>query len=50
MLLCLDGELITELEDDRSFTLSAGHSYQVADQAEAHRSSTRLGATLFIVD
>ncbi|QZA80444.1 DHCW motif cupin fold protein [Deefgea piscis] len=50
ILLCLTGELYTELEDGRSFTLSAGHSYQVADHAEAHRSSTRLGATLFIVD
>jgi len=27
-----------------------GMSYQVADQAEAHRSSSTFGATLFIVD
>jgi len=25
-------------------------SYQVADNAEAHRSSTKSGATLFVVD
>ncbi len=50
ILLCLDGELRTELEDGRCFTLRAGMSYQVADQAEAHRSSTDSGATLFIVD
>ena len=50
ILLCLAGELSTELADGRIFTLSAGCSYQVADQAEAHRSSTQLGATLFIVD
>jgi hypothetical protein len=30
--------------------LCAGQSYQVADGAEAHRSSTAAGATLFIVD
>ena len=50
ILLCLEGELHTELEDGRSFTLTAGMSYQVADHAEAHRSSTTTGAKLFIVD
>ena len=50
ILLCLEGELHTELEDGRTFTLSAGMSYQVADNAEAHRSSTTIGAKLFIVD
>ena len=50
ILLCLDGELETLLADGRKFTLTPGVSYQVADQAEPHRSSTRLGAKLFIVD
>ncbi len=50
ILLCLSGELHTELEDGRVFVLQPGQSYQVADNAEAHRSSTRDGATLFIVD
>jgi quercetin dioxygenase-like cupin family protein len=50
ILLCLEGELHTELEDGRSFTLAPGMSYQVADEAEAHRSSTASGAKLFIVD
>lgn len=50
ILLCLEGELLTELDDGRSFTLKPGMSYQVADHAEAHRSSTILGAKLFIVD
>ncbi len=50
ILLCLEGQLDTELEDGRRFTLTAGMSYQVADNAEAHRSSTELGAKLFIVD
>ncbi len=50
ILLCLAGELCTELADGRSFTLHAGMSYQVADGAEPHRSSTAVGATLFIVD
>jgi quercetin dioxygenase-like cupin family protein len=50
ILLCLEGELETELADGRTFRLTPGVSYQVADQAEPHRSSTRTGAKLFIVD
>ena len=50
ILLCLDGELITDLKDGRSFTLKAGQSYQVADDDGAHRSHTAAGARLFIVD
>jgi hypothetical protein len=50
IILCVDGELDTELADGRVFKLTAGKSYQVADGAEPHRSSTRTGAKLFIVD
>jgi hypothetical protein len=50
ILLCLDGELHTELADGRCFVLTPGISYQVADGAEPHRSSTATGARLFIVD
>jgi hypothetical protein len=50
ILLCMEGELHTELKDGRVFTLQPGMSYQVADNAEAHRSYTDSGARLFIVD
>ena len=50
ILLCLEGELRTELADGRTFELKPGMSYQVADGAEPHRSSTAVGARLFIVD
>ncbi|NQS86302.1 DHCW motif cupin fold protein [Pantoea allii] len=50
ILLCLKGELVKELDDGRTFVLTPGVSYQVADDAEAHRSTTTAGATLFIVD
>lgn len=50
ILLCLEGELVTTLEDGRVFVLKPGMSYQVADAAEAHQSHTDLGAKLFIVD
>ncbi len=50
ILFCLEGELSTELQDGRQFVLRPGMSYQVADAAEAHRSSTAVGAKLFVVD
>lgn len=49
ILLCLSGELETELKDGRRCTLTPGMSYQVADD-EPHRSSTTIGTKLFIVD
>lgn len=51
VLLVLEGELDSELRDGRTFKLTAGMSYQVSDFGDAaHRSSTRMGAKLFIVD
>ncbi|MFN7590277.1 MAG: DHCW motif cupin fold protein [Planctomycetota bacterium] len=50
IVLCVAGELQTELQDGRTFTLRPGMSYQVADGAEAHRSRTGPGATIFLVD
>ena len=50
ILLCLEGELHTELQDGRRFVLRPGMSYQVADGTEPHRSSTPVGAKLFIMD
>jgi quercetin dioxygenase-like cupin family protein len=50
ILFCLEGELTTELEDGRKFVLRPGMSYQVADNAEPHRSWTEVGAKLFVVD
>jgi quercetin dioxygenase-like cupin family protein len=50
ILYVLDGVLVTELGDGRKVTLSAGMSYQVADSAQPHRSTTATGARLFIVD
>jgi len=51
VLYVLEGELETELRDGRTFTLKPGMSYQVSDFGDAaHRSSTRTGVKLFIVD
>ena len=50
VILCIEGELETELADGRRFTLKPGESYQTADGESGHRSSTKTGARLFIVD
>jgi hypothetical protein len=50
VVFVVDGELITELSDGRRTTLAAGQSYVVADDDGEHRSSSPLGARLFIVD
>lgn len=51
VLFVVSGEMVSELNDGRRFTLTAGMSYQVSDFGDApHRSSTETGVTLFIVD
>jgi hypothetical protein len=42
--------MITEPEDGREFILSAGMTYQVGDNSDAHRSRSANGCSLFIVD
>ena len=50
VILVLEGEMITELDDGRKFASKAGCSYQVADDEGAHRTFTKTGVKLFIVD
>ena len=50
ILFCIDGRMTTVLKDGRSFELTTGQSYQVADKDGEHRSHTEKGARLFIVD
>src|SRR5437763_15740561 len=50
IILCLEGELHVEVRGGSTHILTPGMSYQVADDAEPHRSFTRSGAKLFIVD
>jgi hypothetical protein len=51
VLFVIEGELDTELQDGRTFKLTPGMSYKVSDFGDApHRSSTTIGARLFIVD
>jgi hypothetical protein len=50
IILCLEGEMDTELADGRIMKLAKGMCYFVGDDNEAHRTSTVTGCTLFIVD
>ena len=50
VVFVLSGELVTELKDGTTHTLSAGQSYQVSDDLSEHRSASPGGALLFIVD
>jgi hypothetical protein len=50
ILYCLEGEMITELSDGRTFKLSQGMSYQVTDGASAHRTYSHKGVKVLIID
>ncbi|MGA8302354.1 MAG: DHCW motif cupin fold protein [Thermoplasmata archaeon] len=51
LVYIVEGEVETELRDGRKFRLTPGMSYRVSESLELpHRSSTRTGAKLFIVD
>ncbi len=50
IIYCVDGEMETELKDGRKFLLKKGMLYTVGDDADAHRSYSAEGCTLFIVD
>jgi hypothetical protein len=50
VLHCIEGEMETKLEDGRIMKLTAGMTYFVGDNNEAHQSSTSAGCKLFIVD
>ena len=47
---CLDGEFITEMENGEKFSMKPGMSYVVSDEMSSHRSISKNGAKLLIVD
>lgn len=50
IIYCIEGEMDTELADGSVHKLSAGMSYQVSDGMSSHRTSSKNGVKLFIVD
>ena len=47
---CLEGKVINELKDGKQTLLKPGMSYIVSDQLSLHRSITKEGVKLLIVD
>jgi len=50
IVYCIEGEMTSELADGRRFTISKGMTYQVSDNVSQHRSHTKDGVKLLIVD
>ena len=47
---CLEGEFISELEDGKEFILTKGMTYVVSDDLSSHRSVSKEGVKLLIID
>jgi len=47
---CLDGQFVTELENGEKTVLTKGMSYIVSDNASSHRSISKHGVKLLIID
>ena len=50
IVYCIEGEFISELENAEAFTLSKGMTYVVSDELSSHRSTTKHGVKLLIID
>lgn len=50
IIFCVDGEMETELENGTKHLLQKDMLYTVGDNSDAHRSFSKNGCTLFIVD
>lgn len=47
---CLEGEVVNEQEDGARSILTPGMSYVVSDDLSSHRSTTKTGVKLLIID
>ena len=47
---CLEGEFVTELENGKKTILTKGMSYIVSDDLSSHRSISKNGVKLLIID
>lgn len=50
IVYCLEGEFTTEMQSGENFQLKKGMSYIVSDELSSHRSITKNGVKLLIVD
>lgn len=47
---CLEGEFVSELQDGKKFILKKGSTYVVSDELSSHRSISKNGVKLMIID
>ena len=47
---CLEGEFVSEMSDGSEFKLTKGMTYVVSDELSSHRSVTKEGVKLLIID
>ena len=50
VIYCIAGKMKTELPDGRIMKMKKGMTYHVGDDSMAHRSASKKGCLLFIVD
>lgn len=50
IVYCLEGDVINELKNGNSSSLTKGMSYIVSDELSSHRSTTKNGVKLLIID
>ena len=50
VIYCLEGEFVSELNNGENFTLTKGMSYVVSDELSSHRSISKNGVRLLIID
>ena len=50
IVYCLEGTFISEMENGERFILTKGMSYIVSDDCSSHRSVSKKGVTLLIID
>lgn len=50
IIYCCKGSMVTELENGKKLKLKKGMNYFVGDDSMAHRTTSKKGCKLFIVD
>lgn len=50
IIYCIEGEMVSELADGSKHVLSTGMSYEVSDELSSHRSFSKDGVRLLIID
>lgn len=50
IIYCIEGEMTSELADGSLYVLTKGMTYQVSDELSAHRSISKNGVKLLIID